>query len=311
MTFEIERRAITSREEWLQWRLADVTASDVSALFNCHPHRKSALSVWAEKSGLISGALADDSVLRRGRWGEAAVLEMLRDERPTWQIVRPYIYLRDPSIRLGATPDAEAVDSERDGRGVVQCKIVAESVFEREWTNGAPPLGFQLQTLTEMMLAGASWGAIAALVMAPYEWPPVIFELERHEAAESRIRAAVSQFWHNFALGLAPVLDSEKDAETIKAMYPRAEVKDPPLDLSGDNELPGQLMRRMRLQRLAKKAEQQVEAIETVIKSKMGANERAITPGWRIAWKNEHRKGHIVAPSDPRVFRVKEEKVNG
>jgi predicted phage-related endonuclease len=305
----IERRPITSRAEWLDWRLQDVTASDIGALFGVHPYRKSALSVWADKMGLTEG-MGDSAVLQRGRWGEAAVIEMLADERPTWAVRRSKVYLRDPTIRLGATPDAEAIDPERDGRGVVQCKIVAESVFDREWTNGAPPLGFQLQTLTEMMLEGAAWGAIAALVMTPYEWPPVIFELKRHEAAEGRIRAAVATFWSNFEAGLAPALDPENDAETVKAMYPKAELK-APLDLSGDNELPARLATRATLQRLVKNAEKQIDEIETVVKAKLGPHERAIAPGWRISWKNEHRKGHIVAPSDPRVLRVKEDRANG
>ena len=112
--------------------------------------------------------MADNDALRRGRWGEAAVLEMLADERPTWKVRRAKVYLRDRAIRLGATPDAEAVDPEREGLGIVQTKIIAESVYEREWTDGAPPLGIQLQTLTEMMLAGAAWGAIAALVVERY-----------------------------------------------------------------------------------------------------------------------------------------------
>jgi predicted phage-related endonuclease len=250
---------------------------------------------------------ADSAVLQRGRWGEAAVIEMLADERPTWTVRRSKVYLRDPMIRLGATPDAEAIDPERDGRGVVQCKIVAESVFDREWTNGAPPLGFQLQTLTEMMLEGAAWGAIAALIMTPYEWPPVIFELGRHEAAEGRIRAAVSTFWSNFEAGLAPALDPEKDAETVKAMYPKAEVK-APLDLSGDNALPGQLETRARLARLVKGAEKDIAAIETSLKSRLGPHERATAPGWRISWKNEHHEAYSVGPSDRRVLRIAQER---
>jgi predicted phage-related endonuclease len=302
----IERRPITSRAEWLLWRLQDVTASDIGALFGVHPYRKSALSVWADKMGLTERT-ADSAVLQRGRWGEAAVIEMLADERPTWTVRRSKVYLRDPTIRLGATPDAEAIDPQRDGRGVVQCKIVAESVFERDWTNGAPPLGFQLQTLTEMMLEGAAWGAIAALIMTPYEWPPVIFELGRHEAAEGRIRAAVSTFWANFEAGLAPALDPENDAETVKAMYPKAEVK-APLDLSGDNALPGQLETRARLARLVKGAEKDIAAIETSLKSRLGPHERATAPGWRISWKNEHHEAYSVGPSDRRVLRIAQER---
>jgi predicted phage-related endonuclease len=300
----IERRPIKSRSEWLEWRMHDVTASDVSALFGAHPYGRTRLSLWAEKAGLLGGeGMADGSMLRIGRWGEAAVLEMLADERPGWIVSRPRVYLRDPSIRLGATPDAEALDPERDGLGVVQCKMLTEGVFEREWADG-PPLGHQLQTLSEMMLARAAWGALAALVVARYEWRPVIFELIRHEAAEARIRAAVSRFWADFEAGLMPVLDPENDAETISRVYPRAEIKTPPLDLSGDNDLPGMLATRATLSTLIKDAVKQIENVETRVKARLGVHERGFLPGWRIAWKNEPRKGHVVEPSNPRVLRI-------
>jgi hypothetical protein len=233
---------------------------------------------------------------------------MLADERPHWQIRRPKVYLRDPTVRLGGTPDAEAIDPERDGLGVVQTKIIAESVFEREWINGAPPLGFQLQTLSEMALDGATWGAIAALVMERYAWRPVIFDLERNEAAEARIRAGVVRFWNDFDADLMPVLDPQRDSETINTIYPKAEIKDPPLDLSGDNELPGMLMTRATLNRLIKSAATQIDNLETRVKARMGLHERAVLPGWRIGWKNEPRKGHEVAPSNPRVLRIAEDK---
>jgi predicted phage-related endonuclease len=305
-TSNIEQRPITSRAAWLEWRSHDVTASDVAALFGVHPYGKTRLSLWADKRGLTEG-LADSAVLQRGRWGEAAVLEMLADERPDWHIRRPKVYLRDRAIRLGGTPDAEAVDPERDGLGVIQTKTVAQSVYEREWINGAPPLGHQLQTLTEMLLANASWGVVAALVLERYAWTPVIFDMQRNEAAEQRIRGGVVQFWNDFDADLMPVLDPEHDAETVRAIYPRAEIKDPPLDLAGDNELPGMLRRRATLQALAKDTKTHIDLIETSVKAKMTVHETATVPGWRIKWANEPRKGYEVAPSNPRVLRIFED----
>ena len=135
--------------------------------------------------------------------------------------------------------------------------------------------------------------------------------MERHEPAEARIRAAVSTFWANCDAGLAPALDPERDAEAVAAIYPKAEIKAPPLDLSGDNELAGQLATRATLLRLTKDAAKQVEVLETRVKARMGLYERAIAPGWRIAWKNEPRKGYEVAPSNPRVLRISEERTHG
>ena len=48
----IEKRLITNRAEWLEWRTHDLTASDVAAVAGASPY-KSALAVYGEKAGLI------------------------------------------------------------------------------------------------------------------------------------------------------------------------------------------------------------------------------------------------------------------
>jgi predicted phage-related endonuclease len=298
----IERRAIVNREEWLAWRMADVTASDLSALFGRHPYGRSALSIWAEKAGLTEG-LADNPVLRRGRWGEAAAIEMLQDVRPTWTVRRLKIYVRDRTIRLGATPDAEAIDPERPGRGVVQTKVIARHVFERDWS-GEPPFGFQLQTLVEMMLWSAVWGAIAALVVDGGAWFPAIFDIKRHEGAEARIRAAVVRFWADFDAGLMPIVNPQLDAEPVTSIYPKALIKAPPLDLSNHKDLPVALNQWARLKDTIAAAVKRVEPIETQIKARLGPHESATLPGWRISWRNEPRKAYAVAASNPRILRI-------
>jgi predicted phage-related endonuclease len=302
----IERRPITSRAEWLAWRLVDVTASDVPALFGVDAFQRTALSVWAEKTGM-TGGVADTPTLRRGRWGEAAVIEMLGEERPDLEIRRAKVYLRDPSIRIGATPDAGAIDPEREGMGVVQCKTVNERAFERYWIDGRPPLAYQLQLLTEMMLSTATWGVIAALIMdSGGGWEPLIYEVKRHPAAEARIRDAVVGFWSNLDAGLMPAVNPAEDAETVAAMFPKA-LKPAPVDLSGDNALAVELVERARLKAEIKVADKRCETIETGLKLKLGVNASALVPGWKVTWKNEHHKEYTVAAQDRRVLRINKE----
>lgn len=297
----IETRPIVSQSEWLSWRVADFTASDTGALFGLHPWR-SLLKVWAEKSGLTVGG-ADSAILRRGRWGEAAVLEMLGDERPSWEIRRAKVYLRDSELRLGATPDAAAVDPEREGIGAIECKTASRSAFDK-WLDGQPPLFYQLQTLTEMMLMGASWGVIATLIMDPIgAWHPHLFTMERHRVAEAKIREAVIKFWRDFEAGLMPTVDTAKDADVIAGMYPKPLTKTP-LDLSNDNALPVELVERADLKTTIRTAEKRVAEIDTDLKAKLGVHESAVLPGWKINWKTEHIKEHVVKAQDRRVLRV-------
>src|SRR5579885_1406893 len=169
----VERIPITSRDEWLAMRRNDVTASDVAAVCGVDPQR-TALQVYAEKIGIFAGR-PDEAIMRRGRWLEPAVIEALADLRPEWETRRARVYLRDDTIRIGASPDVVAIDPERDGVGNVQCKVVARPVFLRDWChdgNGdgpvAVPLAYQLQTLTEAMLMGATWAVVAALVIDTY-----------------------------------------------------------------------------------------------------------------------------------------------
>jgi predicted phage-related endonuclease len=171
----IERRAIVDREQWLAWRWQDVTASQIGALFGVHPYTTK-LRLYAEKRG-VEFPDEDNKVKRRGRWLEPAVAEAVRELRPDWTIEPARCYLRDPELRLGATPDF-FIHGDPRGLGVLQCKSVAASVFARDWADGKDvPLWITLQTAVEMMLAEAAFGAIAVLLVDPFDMDCYIHEV--------------------------------------------------------------------------------------------------------------------------------------
>src|SRR5262245_37015133 len=161
----IERRTITSRQDWLTWRRQDVTASDVAPVLGLHPDRTIA-KVWAQKTGLIGEEPATEFLEYRLSL-EAAAIDWLQRKRPRWEIRRGGVYLRDPDLRLGATPDAVAIDPDREGMGVLEVKSMTRGVYERDWKElgvgddgiilAEGPIFHQLQALTGAMLAGASW----------------------------------------------------------------------------------------------------------------------------------------------------------
>lgn len=298
----VERIPVTDRESWLKLRLHDLTASDIAGVAGVDPS-KTPLRVYAEKTGRISGP-DDNAIMRRGRWLEAAVIEALRDERPTWDVRRAGVYLRDPDIRMGATPDAVASDPSRPGIGNVQCKVVARPVFERDWgADGTEaPLKFQLQTLAEGMLIGSSWNAIAALVINTYTAELVIVEVPRHAEAEQHIRRIVVDFWRNVEKGIEPRPLYHDDYDVITALYP--EVKRSAVDLSKDNLLPQLLSRRARRKALIKKAEEWIQGADAEIRHKIGDAEEGMIPGWKITLKQTTRKEHLVPASTFRTLRV-------
>jgi putative phage-type endonuclease len=302
----IERYAITDRAAWLALRAVDLTASDIGAACGLDPY-KTPLMLYAEKTGLLLTG-GDNPMMRRGRWFEPAAVEAIRDENPDWQVEKANVYLRDPDLRLGATPDALA-QTDEPGLTNIQIKVVAAPEFASHWSE-RPPLHYLLQTITEGLLLNAARSKLAALVVGTFSADLHIFDVPRHAAAEQRIMQICMEFWENIRTGKRPAADYERDAETVAALYPQS-VKEPVLDLTGDNLLPGRLIEREVLKAEIAVASERVAAIDTEIKDKMGEAAVATLPGWTLKLPTITRKEYTVAEATYRrltVTKAKEEK---
>jgi len=298
----IQRIPITDRASWLAMRADDLTASDIGAAIGVDKY-KSALKLYAEKTGMVMPD-PDNPAMRRGRWLEAAVLSAIAEQNPDWEIRPAKVYVRDPELRLGATPDAIAI-TDLPGVTNVQCKVVARPEFERSWADG-PPLNYLLQTVTEGMLLGVDQSLLAALVIDTYTAELELYPVPRHEGAEAKVRDIATGFWSNIAKGLWPQLDKSRDAETITQMFP-TEKKGEVVDLSHDNYLVELLQQRSTAKTIIAVEEQHVKEIETEIKAKLRDAEEARVPGWKITWKAQERAAYTVKASKSRPLRITEE----
>jgi len=301
----VQKIAVTDRVSWLALRVQDVTASDVAAVCGADP-RRTALRVFAEKTGTIPPT-EENEVMRRGRWLEAAVFEALAEEKFEWDIRRAKIYLRDPVLRIGATPDGVAIDPDRPGMGIIQCKIVARPVFEAHWRDDddtlIAPLGYQLQTITEAKLAGASWAVLAVLVVDTFTASLEIVPVEIHDGAFSKVCEAVDAFWKGVATGTPPAPNFKLDEDTVKALYPRDTGE--MIDLTGDNRMPELLEIVEKAKAEIKVFEAQKKEAETEIKAKLGDASGANCDGWVVYHKLQERAGYEVKPTSFRVLRPK------
>lgn len=297
----IEQHPITDRLEWLDRRKLDLTASDVGAVAGVDPYR-TPLSVFVDKMGM--GITEETPIMRRGRWLESAAADAIVECHPHWRVINPKVYLRDPEIRLGCTPDRLAEDEDVPGVVNLQIKAVSKPTFEK-W-NGEVPLNYVLQTLTEGMLVNARTSYLCAFVISTYACELVKFEIPRHPGAEIKIRQTAVDFWHDMEAGVMPVPDYTRDADVIAALYaqpkPGAEV-----DLSTSNRIGEILQERAVLKARIKDDTEAVSAIDTEIKATIGDAETATLPGWRLSWKLQTRKGYTVPESTTRVLRVTEE----
>ncbi len=307
----IERREIRTREEWLAWRTTDVTASDIPAVMGLNLDRSCA-RVWAEKTGLILPGERSDFLEYR-ECQEGAVLRWLRRYgRPTWQIVEAETYWRDSDIRLGCTPDAMAIDPDRDGIGVCQIKTTREDIFNNEWLQPdgkiVIPLSYQVQTQCEAMLTGAAWAVVVTEVMGYGTGFFFVTEIELNAEVAARIRDVVVRFWADTEAGKTPRFDYDLDGDVINAMHRTPLVKDPPRDLTGDNLLPSLLAKRKRRKSYITNAERWIDRADAEIKDKIGEHETATLPGWKLSWKLQKREQRIMEATQFRVLRVTEAK---
>jgi putative phage-type endonuclease len=302
----IEQIPITSREQWLQARQQDVTASAAGALLGLHPYI-SAWSLWTEKTGLVSSDGAMNPAMERGLELEPIAIKRLQKEHPDWVVAQPNAYYRDTEARLGATPDCLVLDPER-GRGVIQIKSVEPSAFREHWCEDdeiRPPMWIAIQVLIEAHMTGASWAAVAALVIG-YGIDLHLIEVPIHPAIITRIKDETAKFWRMIEAGEEPPPDYGKDAALIEQLFSKPEEIE--VDLSGDNELPEVVAEYQTLSKSIAEINDLRKARRAEIIFKMKDATRARIATGVISAKLVRRKAYEVKETSYRSISFKENK---
>ncbi len=306
----VERIPVKNRGDWLALRKQDVTASEVAALFGLNPY-KTALQMYAEKTGASKGQ-GDNPAMRRGRILEPGCIVALQELKPDWHIVKADEYLRDPALRIGATPDYYRTSPDYVGPcapiEIIECKTVAPEKWA-EWASEVP-LAYQLQVVTQCKLVGAARGWIALLVdnrAKDFE----LFEVPAHDGAWAKICEKVAAFWKLVGSGAMPAFDFARDGDAIKALLPPL-ISSPAIDLSGDNRLATLLPHLEHLEEIGVSNKAEIDAIKAEVISKLDGHEAATLDGWKISNKTQTRKAHAVKESTfavLRVTRIKEKEI--
>lgn len=302
----IERHAISSRDQWLNLRRKDITASVAAALVGEHPY-ETRYGLWAEKTGRAPRPEEANDAQERGLLLEGPVVEVLRQRRPDWRVTRAHQYFRDPEARLGCTPDAYADCPER-GRGLVQIKTVESSAFRSVWLGDAgevvPPLWIAIQAIVEAHLTGRAWAAVAALEVG-WRLNLHVVDIPIHAGAIERIRTEVRGFWRMVDAGEQPQPDYARDADAIARVY-RDVAEGEVRDLTGDNEMPALLDERDRLTAEKGAAEKRLKEIKAELLFKLGSAEAGrCADGRLVTARIVHRKPYSVEASSYRDLRVK------
>ena len=299
------------REAWLRERLKYVNASEMAIVLG-QGAWGSLAELYAEKKGLRIPRF-DSKVLRRGRWGEDAVFNAMRDERPEWRIIKAKVHVRDTDRRIACTPDGFTNPPDRPGIGIVQAKVIARSIFREKWLDdptgdimgpATAPAHYRIQVITEMMLNDLKWGVLAVLINGEYDWEFRMLDVERDDEIEQRIVDGVAAFFRDHLdPGIMPDYEPQRDERLIKALYPRDNGK--MIDLSGDNRAlvcaEDLVLKKTGLKAL----KDDIDALETELKGKLGENTFGLLADGRcLSWRHQHRKAFTVKPTDFRVLRV-------
>jgi predicted phage-related endonuclease len=308
----VECFPVGSREDWLKRRESDVTASAIGTLLGVHEY-VTEFQLWALKSGEIKEDPEATPAMERGTLLEPVAAELIRRRHPDWQITYPVgLYYREPASRIGATPDVFAVDPKREGFGNLQVKNVEPGIFRQKWQQPdgtiEPPLWIVIQSLTEAALTGASWAMVGALTVG-HGLDLHLIEIPVHDKIMGRLRKASLAFWKRVAEKDPPPVNFEKDADTIKALYPIAD-EGVTIDLSGNNRLPELVAMRESLQSReadGNSATKERKTIDAEILSFLGsAAYGRLADGRLIEAKTIRRKAYAVEESSYRTIKIKE-----
>lgn len=308
--FTIEQYAVTSREEWLALRKRDITASAAAALLGVHPYL-TAFGVWADKTGAIQEEDEITEAMERGLELEPLAVRRLAKLNPTWKVEQPAAYYRDPAVRLGCTPDCFAHSPDKDGFGSIQIKSVEPGKFRKDWRTPEgdvePPLWITVQSIIEAHLTGASWAAVAALVIS-YGIDLHVVEVPLHAGIIGRIKSETANFWRMLESGERPDPDWKRDGRLIEALYdPTGEV----IDLSAVNYLPELADEKERLSAQNRVNELRLKEIKAEFLARLGdASAARIADGRLITANRVNRAGYTVKPSSYVNVTVKKDNHN-
>jgi hypothetical protein len=276
------------RKRWLAMRERDVTASVAAALFGAiHPYR-TAYQLWADKCGFSADGGGDNAAMRRGRLLEPVALQILVEDHPTWGVVSPGLYYRNPRTRIGATPDVLVVDPAREGFGVVQVKTVPESKFRAEWCDEdgqiTAPLWIAVQASIEAALTGAARAAVLPLrITQEFSIEYDLIDVPLKPALMDRLGVLVADFWRRVAERRGYDPDFGRDAAAIAAVQGEGDGME--ADLTGDVRVAELLEQYDALRARASEARVAQKALVPVVaelRQRMGNASSALAHGERV-----------------------------
>lgn len=204
---------------WLKLREADITSTEIAALFNCSPYCTKFELFHRKKKNLASNFEANE----RSDWGlflqDGIMAKFAKDN--AWNFSRKLSYIHNTKLKIGASFDYQ-IEYKKDNKfeiGLAEVKNVDGLVFKQGWLVEddyveAPP-HIELQAQHQMLCSGLPFNYILALIGGNrgeklYRTP--------NEKIFSAILREVELFWKSIEDNVEPE-PSEVDSDFICSLY--------------------------------------------------------------------------------------------
>lgn len=308
----VEKVEPDPRQAWLEARRSGLGGSDAAAVLgaallpDAPKWLKSPLSLWAEKTGLVTEPNLDE--LERIEWGTEL-------EEP---IARKYVKVTGRTLidhgrfAIRHHPDRpwqhctidreivgipiDAVPKCFDGHGDLSIKNAGEYTV-KEWEEEAP-VAYQIQLQHELAVTGLQWGSFAVLIGGnKFRW----MDVPRNDKFIAFLIECEEAFWDLVIKGIPPKADaSDSTKEVLSRLYPK--------DTGATVELPEESMAWAgtldRVKAEIKMAQAIEQEMENKLKAAIGDATFGVVPGvGRYSWKWQQRKSYTVAETEFRVLR--------
>lgn len=210
----VEKKILSSREEWLKARENHIGGSDASACVGMNPYKDN-VRLWEEKMGMvIPEDISDKAYVQYGIQAEYHLRELFALDFPQYQVFydENNMFLNTDYPWMHASLDGELVD--QGGRhGILEIKTtnILQSIQKERWKDRVPD-NYYIQVLHYLAVTGHDFAVLKAQLKS--EWGGEIRITTKHyfierKDAEKDISYLVEEerkFWECVTSGRRPNL---------------------------------------------------------------------------------------------------------
>lgn len=269
-----------SREDWLQVRQRGIGSSDAAAAVGLSPY-KSALQLWAEKTGAAAFAAPDPQDDSHPMyWGTLLepIVAAHYTRRTGRRVRRINAVLQHPQHPwMLANVDREVMGAPEVQ--LLECKT-AGLHGARLWKDGVPEY-VQLQVMHQLAVTGKQAADVAVLICGQ---ELRIHRIERDEALIAHLIELEAAFWNCVEERRAPAADGSESAErALRALYPQD--RGQTLDFTQDTEMGNTFFDLQAIRQRIQAFEQEEAKLRQHIAQRMGEASRALFETGEVSYR--------------------------